>query len=473
MLLTSALLGRLVASGHVKYAYAIVLACTYAPLVFFNLPVALAVWVSVLFFQDLRVLSLAPNAMGSLVALGWVGAFLGHRDRLSVLREHRTLLLVIALFCVWLTLSIAWATRPGAAGTEAGYWWLGALAFLIVLTTVASTRDVRLIALAFVAGSLVSVSVGLATGSLTAAADSASQTAIQGRFTGGGGDPNLQAGGFVAAMFLIIGLFALYQRPAIRRWLIAAFTLITIGFFATQSRGGLLALIVATGAALLLAPRQRRRILALAAVAGLGAIVLVAIRPDALSRIVDFGGGSSGRSDLWRVGWQVFAGHPLFGIGIGNFTVVEAHYVLAPGNISRIQYITDQPHLVHNTYLQLLAETGIVGLVGMLSVVWLSLRSTWRAIAAFERNNRSDYADLARAVMMGTIGMLVTLLFISNGDDLRLWVLLALGPVLLSLARGETKTGVADSTSLPAASAQTDAPIASRRALATSDPAPP
>ena len=35
---------------------------------------------------------------------------------------------------------------------------------------------------------------------------------------------------------------------------------------------------------------------------------------------------------------------------------------------------------------------------------------------------------------MATIGLLVALLLISDGDDLRLWVLLALGPVLLAIA---------------------------------------
>ena len=37
--------------------------------------------------------------------------------------------------------------------------------------------------------------------------------------------------------------------------------------------------------------------------------------------------------------------------------------------------------------------------------------------------------------MMGTIGMLAALFFITNGDDQRLWVLLALGPVMLGISR--------------------------------------
>jgi O-antigen ligase len=136
----------------------------------------------------------------------------------------------------------------------------------------------------------------------------------------------------------------------------------------------------------------------------------------------------------------VFVGHPLVGVGIGNFQVVEAHYVLGAGSISRIAYLTDVPYLVHNTYLQLLAESGIIGLLGFLLVAAACMRAAWVAAARFDSLGRADYADLARAVLMGTIGMLVALFFISDGDDTRLWVLLAIGPVLLSAAaRGSPK----------------------------------
>ena len=167
----------------------------------------------------------------------------------------------------------------------------------------------------------------------------------------------------------------------------------------------------------------------LAAILGLGAA-----QPGAIARITDLGGGSSGRSDLWRVGWQVFTSHPLAGVGIGNFEVVESHYTLRPGAISRIGYLVDVPHLVHNTYLQLLAETGVIGLALYLLVLVFCVRSTWSAIQRFESIGWRREADLARAVLMGVVGMSVALFFISDGDDVRLWVLLAMGPALATFA---------------------------------------
>jgi O-antigen ligase len=278
------------------------------------------------------------------------------------------------------------------------------------------------------------VVIGLATGGLHASTDTINQTAIQGRFTGGGGDPNVQAAGFVATMFLIMGLIPMYRRRAVRVALVLAFALVTVGFLATQSRGGLLALLAAAILAMVLAPRYRRRILGLLVIVAAAVAVLLASQPGALSRITNFGGGSSGRGDLWRVALDVFYNHPFAGVGAGNFQAVESHFVLRPGSISRIEYLTDVPHLVHNTYLQLLAETGIVGLIGFLIVVAGSLHASWLAVKRFEARRRPEFADLARAVMLGTVGMLVALFFISDGDDVRLWVLMAMGPALLTLA---------------------------------------
>ena len=437
-LLAASLAGRLMADGRIKYGLALVVAACFMPLVLFNLAAALAVYVAILFFQDLSVLSSGPNAIGVLVGLGWIGAFLGRRGQLAAIGDNRGLLLRIVLFCGWLTLSITWAGHPGAAGTEVGYWWLAAFAFLITLTALTTPREVGYVALAFVIGSVISVLIGIASGGLHASADAVNQTAIQGRFTGGGGDPNVQAAGYVAAMFLIIGLIPIYRSRAMRFSLVFAFALVTVGFLATQSRGGLLALIAATVVALIVAPRYRRRILGLGAIMCVAIGVLLATTPGALSRITNFGGGSSGRGDLWRVALDVFHDHPLAGVGAGNFEAVESHFVLRPGAISRIQYLVDVPHLVHNTYLQLLAETGVIGLALFLAVVLGSLRATWSAVKHFEASGSLELADLARAVLMGTVAMLVALFFISDGDDVRLWVLLAMGPALLTLA-GRTR----------------------------------
>ncbi|MEA2148066.1 MAG: hypothetical protein QOG59_3653, partial [Solirubrobacteraceae bacterium] len=81
VVLTGTVFGRLLADGHMKIAAALVLAACYAPLVLFDLSIALAAYIAVQFFQDLSIFSSGPNAMGVLVGLGWIGAVLGRRGR--------------------------------------------------------------------------------------------------------------------------------------------------------------------------------------------------------------------------------------------------------------------------------------------------------------------------------------------------------------------------------------------------------
>jgi hypothetical protein len=434
----SVIAGRLFADGRIKYAAALVLAAIYAPLVFFDLAWAFAIWVAVLFIQSLHALSIGPNTMGVLVGLGWLGAFVARAGRLRALRDHRKLLLATIAFVLWVTLSIAWAGAPGRAASAAGYWWLTALVLLVTITTVISGREVSVVALAFVGGAVVAAVIGLVGGGLNSESNAVGQTAIQGRLTGGGGDPNVQAAAFLASMFMTIGLLSIYRRHLARLLLLLSFIVVTVAFFATQSRGGLIALAISTVAALLIARRQRRRILAFVIVAGAIAAVAIAIKPGMLNRITDFGGGTSGRSDVWNVATDIFERHPVIGIGAANFQVTEPRFALKIHNATHVNFIAEQPHLVHNSYLQLLVEEGIIGLALFLLVVVACVRSMWRAKREFERARRFAYGDLALATMMATIAMLCALFFISEASDWRLWVLLGLGPALLALARSRT-----------------------------------
>lgn len=65
---------------------------------------------------------------------------------------------------------------------------------------------------------------------------------------------------------------------------------------------------------------------------------------------------TSGRSGLFRLAWQTFLEHPLFGIGWGNF------------RHTTIGMVTLRTELdVHNIYLQLLCETGITGFMALVT----------------------------------------------------------------------------------------------------------
>jgi O-antigen ligase len=440
--------GRFLADGHLKYGVALVLGGVYGPIVFLDLPLAAAMWTAVLYVKDLHALSVGPNTMGVLIGLAFIGAFIARLRTLAVLRQQRQLILATIIFLVWVTVAMAWAPDTSRAANAAAFWGLAALAMLVMMSTLTTARDIGLVTAAFVIGATAAAAIGLATGGLgnnTAvyATRTVTATAVNGRLTGGGGDPNLQAAGFVAAMFLSMGLFGLYRRRAARVALLLAFALISIAFIATESRGGLIALAVAAIGALMISPGQRRRLLGLMALVIVMAGVAVAINPSSLSRITNLGGGTSGRSDIWPVAARVFEQHPLFGVGTNNFQVVEPRFALLHRSVSRVTYIAEDPDPAHNTYLQLLAENGIVGLLLYLGVVVLSLRAALTAAKEFDALGERSQANLARAIAMGTIGFLAANFFITAGDDWRLWILFGLGPALLALARAEKARGAA------------------------------
>jgi O-antigen ligase len=446
--------GHFFADGRMTYAGALVLAVCYGPLVVLNLPLAFAVYVAVLFVQDISALSVGPNSMGVLVLLGWLGTFVNRSARTGVLREHSRLLLSVALFALWLTLSDLWAVNTYEAGNGIQNWLTAILALIVVVSTLRNPKNVATVASAFIAGAVTSVIYGIASGALSAAATSASETSQQGRFTGGGGDPNVQAAGFLVAMFLCAGLWSLARTTASRLMLGVAFIAVAVGFFATQSRGGFVSLGIAAVTGFVLLPRQRKRLLGLAGAAGVGFGVIAALSPGAVARITDIGGGTSGRSDVWAVAWKVFTDHPWLGVGISNFQTVEPHYALKAGSLSRIELIVEVPHYVHNVYLQMLTETGVIGLAVFLLAIVGCLHASWRAARRFDAIGRVAYGDLARAVLLGEIAMLSALFFISDGEDPRLWILLGLGPVMLSLARRMGPASAAPSTAAAGVASQ-------------------
>jgi len=410
-----------------RLAGALVVTAAFAGLLLYDLRLAVAVWVAIVFLEDIPVLNAAGKATGAAIAIGWLVAMPRIRER-RPMRDQAGILAFLGLLGVWLALSLTWTVGVGTTAAAIGQWYAVGLAFLVVATTMADRSSVRLAAAAFVAGALLSVLVGAARGQ--------AGIAEEGRFEGTLGDPNLLAAGLVPAMVLVVGLLV-GRRAIVWRGLgVVALAVLAGGLAASGSRGGLIALVAALLAAVVVAQRRRVALVATVSVLTLGGMILaVWLQPSVWEQRSSALGPGSGRADLWDVAWHVAADHPFTGVGLDNYPDVAGEYVRRVGPLRAVDLIANEPHEAHNLYLQMLAETGLVGLALFVGFSVACLRSAWRAAERFEAAGYPADAVLARAVLVAGFGMLVSGVFISAGVDRRLWALLALGPALLAAAR--------------------------------------
>ncbi|MBM7645051.1 O-antigen ligase [Scopulibacillus daqui] len=70
------------------------------------------------------------------------------------------------------------------------------------------------------------------------------------------------------------------------------------------------------------------------------------------------------RTILWKTGWMMFKENPMLGVGEGNYLVRYPDYVKKYPNLN----LGYRAYSVHNSYLKILAETGILGLITFLSI---------------------------------------------------------------------------------------------------------
>ena len=254
-------------------------------------------------------------------------------------------------------------------------------------------------------------------------------------------DPNYFAAELIPAILIALFLFATADGAA-TRWLAATVAGVDlVAFVLTQSRGGIVGLSVALPAAVLFAGRARPRVLALVlVVVAVGLGYYLAFKPAHV-----FGSGtrggltatSSGRIDEWRVALRVFKGHPVGGVGLGNYQVVEPSYATQTLNLNVVRYIVKFRQAAHNTYLQVAAELGLVGLFVFLTILVLPLRLAAQALARIDRS-LGEVEFQVRGLLAGAIGMLTAYFFLSAEFEKQLWLVLALLACVPALLREDS-----------------------------------
>ena len=112
----------------------------------------------------------------------------------------------------------------------------------------------------------------------------------------------------------------------------------------------------------------------------------------------------------WYTAWKMFLDRPLFGWGIGNFKMKFLSYqaeAIKAFPVFRASYQNAQE--AHNEYLQLLAETGIIGLVAFLLILYLIAKKCLSFLFC-DRYSKEERIIML-GLMMGISGFLMMGLF--------------------------------------------------------------
>ena len=260
--------------------------------------------------------------------------------------------------------------------------------------------------------------------------------AVVTRATAGLGQPN-QLGGFLVILvpFILAGfLIARRGRPFFAVSLLFA----VLGIYASFSRGAIIALVAIP---LFFLPRRQLLILLPAFL-----VVLLIATPGVIRERFDSlstsGNEVATRTDIWRAAIDIWETHPVVGAGAGSF---PDEY--AKARISGKRYLPDTqveppPH-AHNVFLQALAETGLIGLLSLLAILILALRT-----GILVRRSQLRWLSLLGTASIASIGAFLIHnqvdLTLIEGTGMYFWGLLGLLSALFAMRQRE-QAGYADS----------------------------
>jgi O-antigen ligase len=285
----------------------------------------------------------------------------------------------------------------------------------------------RVVVWSVTAGSMLGL-VGLLTGGAAFGEDMPDGANF--RAVGGAIDPNNQAIMIVFALPLVVHLI-LYAESRLERWVMVGVALVNVvGVMTTVSRSGFVMLVLVC---LMLLIHHRRRVftrrgvsaLIVAGVLGIGAaapFIPASFIERQLSLFAWEDRSLNRRATYLEVAEAAVLDKPWLGNGPGTFHAIY-------GRSEQTRLFTTQADRMnrkaHNTYLEVVVGSGLVGLVLFLAFIGFSLWTLVRTQLALKRAGDPVGADLLACWRIGFIVLLLFLLMLS--DMQHKFLLLAIG----------------------------------------------
>ena len=238
------------------------------------------------------------------------------------------------------------------------------------------------------------------------------------RLSGPVGDPNFFAQVMVVLVLIGVERF-MHDKNILAKILASACAIMsafTIVF--TFSRGATLALVLAL---VLFFVIYRLKPVQLIVVLALGITVVLFAPPTFLERffsIRDLLPAENGQIDLTTdrsfqgrasqslTAWSMLMQHPFTGVGLNNFQTLYQEYAKSLGLAP-----SAQARSPHNLYLEVAAETGVIGLIAFLVMVVMAFRAMISARKGFMDAGMQDYAHMVTGFAVGFSGYMIAALF--------------------------------------------------------------
>jgi putative inorganic carbon (hco3(-)) transporter len=205
------------------------------------------------------------------------------------------------------------------------------------------------------------------------------------------------------------------KKKLVRVFLIICFVLFFLAILFCGSRGA----VVGAAAIVLVALARSRRKIGAVALAIFFVLGVWLVLPDASKERFssawnwEHDANASSRIMFWKAGLEMFADNPIFGVGPGNFAEVNP-----------TRYVS------HSLYIQVLAESGLVGTLSLAAMVVLFLRlnarTRKRALKLSANGRRSFEYCLAFGLDLALAGYMSSGAFLSVLYYPHLWILLGL-----------------------------------------------
>lgn len=251
------------------------------------------------------------------------------------------------------------------------------------------------------------------------------------RVVGSFDQPNPFAGYLNLSLPIALAV-ALFAHDPRMRWVAGgASAILLFALYLADSRGALLGLAAAVIVIAIVGWRQERRAtlaaaigVPLVAIAWVTHLIPVHIQERLLAQfrvndisltaqLNDANFSTIERLAHWVAGLRMFLAHPLLGVGAGNYSAAYQWYKVAGWDESLGH--------AHNYYINVAAETGVLGLLAFLAVITAALYVAWRATRVTDRQ-RSGRGALtgvdARALSIGFAAVIVALCVHNFTDNL-------------------------------------------------------